>query len=96
MELLPFDTMKVVIWDLLNAEEWNKTLLEKDTALLKMKNNLKLYQQALLMHQITKEQFFYSYKFYEEHPDKMKALLDSLAIFGQKQKDGSLRTTMIQ
>ncbi len=86
MEVLPFDTMKVVMWDLLNADEWNNAMIEKDTALRKTKNNLKLYQKTFAMHQISKEQFYYSYKFYEEHPDQMKVLLDTLSAFGQKQK----------
>jgi len=96
MEILPFDTMKVVIWDLLNAEEWNKSLSERDTSLLKTKNNLILYQKTMLMHHLNKEQFLYSYKFYEEHPDKMKLLIDSLSVYGQLQKDRLLKVNSPQ
>src|ERR1035437_2174827 len=87
MEALPFDTMKIVIWDLLNADEWNNLQLQKDTALRRTKNNLKLYQKVFAIHHIDKDNFYYSYKFYEEHPDRMKILMDTLSAFSQKQKE---------
>lgn len=87
MEVLPFDTMKIVIWELLNADEWNNLQLQKDTTLRRAKNNLKLYQKVFAIHHIDKDNFYYSYKFYEEHPDKMKTLMDTLSSFSQKQKE---------
>ena len=86
-EVLPLDTMKVVIWDLLNADEWNNIQIGKDTSIRKTKNNLRLYQKALLIHHISKDQFYYSYSYYEDHPDQMKTLMDTLSAFGQKQKE---------
>src|ERR1035437_2934423 len=81
---LPFDTMKVVILDLMNAEQWNNFIIIKDTTLRKKNNNLKLYQQVFFIHHISKEQFYNSYQYYEEHPDRMKTLLDSLATFDER------------
>lgn len=86
MEVLPFDTMKVVIWDLLNANEWNNTLIIKDSSLIKSKNNLKLFQQVFYIHHTSKEQFYYSYQFYEQHPDKLKALMDTISTYGPRQR----------
>jgi hypothetical protein len=90
-QVLPLDTMKVVIWDLMNAEEWNNLAIVKDTALRKSKNNLKLYQQVFFIHHLSKEQFYYSYQYYEQQPDKMKILVDTLSAFAERQKDKSLR-----
>ena len=86
MEVLPFDTIKVVMWDLLNAEEFNNILIIKDSTLKKTKNNLKLYQQVFFMHQLSKEQFYYSYQFYEQHPDQFKILMDSVSSYGPRQR----------
>jgi len=86
MKVLPFDTMKVVILDLMNAEQWNNFIIMKDTALRKTNNNLKLYQQVFLIHNINRDQFYNSYQYYEEHPDRMKTLLDSLGTFAERQK----------
>ena len=86
MEVLPFDTIKVVMWDLLNAEEFNNILIIKDSTLKKTKNNLKLYQQVFFMHHLSKEQFYYSYQFYEQHPDQFKTLMDSVSSYGPRQR----------
>ena len=86
MEVLPFDTIKVVMWDLLNAEEFNNILIIKDSTLKKTKNNLKLYQQVFFMHHLSKEQFYYSYQFYEQHPDQFKTLMDSVSTYGPRQR----------
>ena len=86
MEVLPLDTIKVVMWDLLNAEELNNLLILKDSALLKTKNNLLLYQQVFYLHHISKEQFYYSYQFYEKHPDRFKILMDSVSSYGPRQR----------
>lgn len=84
---LPFDTMKVVILDLMNAEQWNNFITMKDSTLRKKNNNLKLYQQVFFIHHISKEQFYNNYQYYEEHPDRMKTLLDSLSTFEERQKN---------
>jgi hypothetical protein len=86
MKVLTFDTMKVVILDLMNAEQWNNFIIIKDTTLRNSKNNLKLYQQVFLVHHVNKDQFYYSYQYYEQHPDRMKILLDSLTTFAERQK----------
>lgn len=94
LKALPFDTMKVVILDLMNAEQWNNFIIVKDTLLRNSKNNLKLYQQVFLVHHINKEQFYNSYQYYEEHPDKMKTLLDSLSTYSERQKIKIKKTTI--
>jgi hypothetical protein len=75
-----------VILDLMNAEQWNNFIIIKDTTLRNSKNNLKLYQQVFLVHHVNKDQFYYSYQYYEQHPDRMKILLDSLTTFAERQK----------
>lgn len=83
---LSFDTMKVVMLDLMNAEQLNNFISIKDTSLRRSKNNLKLYLQVFSIHHISKEQFYFTYQYYEEHPDKMKTLLDSLSVLAERQK----------
>jgi hypothetical protein len=93
MEILPLDTMKVVMWDLMNAEEWNNVIITKDTTLRKSKNNLKLYQQVFFIHHLSKEQFYNSYRYYEQRPDKMKVLVDTLSSFAEKQKSKMIKVS---
>ena len=86
MDLLPFDTLKVVVWDMLNAEEFNNVLITKDSTLKNSRNNLKLYQQVFFIHHVSKEQFYYSYEFYEQHPDRFKLLMDSVSAYAPRQR----------
>jgi hypothetical protein len=86
MDVLPFDSLKVIVWDLLNAEEFNNVLITKDSTLRNSKNNLKLYQQVFYIHHISKEQFYNSYEFYQEHPDRFKLLMDSVATYAPRQR----------
>ncbi|MBS1642171.1 MAG: DUF4296 domain-containing protein [Bacteroidetes bacterium] len=85
-KILPIDTMKVVMFDLLSAEELNNMIIAKDTLQKNKKLNLQFYREALEKHHISKEAFFNSYKYLETKPDKMKLLFDSLAIYAERMK----------
>jgi len=82
--LLPFDTMKVVIWDMLSVNEWNNVVASQDTVFRKLRDDRVQYQQVFYWHHITKNKFYDSYKYYEQHPDKMKLLIDSVSSYGRK------------
>ena len=84
--ILSLDSMKVVMWDMLAAGEWNNIAITKDSALFRNHNDIKLYEQVFLVHHITKDQFYNSYKYYQSHPDKMKILVDSVSNFGTREK----------
>lgn len=86
VSVLPMDTMKVVMFDLLIADEWHNTLAVKDTMIGKMKNNFKMYQTVLDIHKITKGKFDSSFNYYTEHPDQMKILIDSLTAYTTRLK----------
>ena len=85
-DILVIDSMKLVMWDMLNAGEWGNVLIAKDSSFLKNHSDIKLYEQVFLIHHITKNQFYNSYRYYESHPDKMKVLMDSITDFGNREK----------
>ena len=85
---LPLDTMKVVMWELLNADEWNNMIMVKDTLQKNSKLNLQFYQQIFAKHAITKEHFYQSYNYFDAQPDKMKVLFDSLTVYAERKKKG--------
>ncbi len=89
--ILPQDSMKVIILDFLIADEWNNVQGVMDTTFRKIKsNNVKAYQKVLEIHHISKAQFYNSFAYYEEHPDKFKALMDSVYAYGKKLADSAL------
>jgi len=85
-DILVIDSMKVVMWDMLNAGEWSNVLIAKDSSFLKKHDDIKLYEQIFFIHHITKDKFYNSFKYYESHPDKMKVLMDSITDFGNREK----------
>jgi len=84
--VLPVNTMKVVMFDMLKADEWYAQKLVGDTLMLRVKEDIPLYEQVFAIHKITKKQFFESYHFYEAHPVAYKELVDSLESYANKQK----------
>lgn len=84
--VLPVNTMKVVMFDMLKADEWYARKLVGDTLLLKVKEDIPLYEQVFAVHKLTKKQFFDSYHYYEAHPVAYKELVDSLESYANLQK----------
>ena len=84
--VLPVNTMKVVMFDMLKADEWYARKLAGDTLMLRMKDDIPLYEQVFAVHKLTKKEFFDSYHYYEAHPVAYKELIDSLESYANKQK----------
>lgn len=85
-QILPINSMKLVMWDMLKADEWNTQTLIRDTLHLRVNENFLLYEEVFKVHHINKEQFYKSYKYYETHPDKFKILIDSVVAYGDRDK----------
>jgi hypothetical protein len=87
--ILPLDSMKIVMFDFLVADQWNTIRMAKDTNFVKAKNNLKSYQQVLAVHRITKAVFDSSLHYYEQRPDIFKVLIDSVSAYGSRLRDNA-------
>lgn len=83
---LPIETMKLIVWDLMKADEWHLLRISKDTTLRKTKENIRLFEQVFLVHGITKDRFYNSYRYYEAHPLQMKILIDSVNEFSTRER----------
>ena len=90
-DVLPVNTMKVVMFDMLKADEWYARKLAGDTLMLRMKDDIPLYEQVFAIHKLTKKEFFDSYHYYEAHPVAYKELVDSLETYANKQKLKTLK-----
>jgi parvulin-like peptidyl-prolyl isomerase len=79
--------MKLVMWDMMKADELYMRILGKDSTARFRKENIRLYEEVLLLHKTTKGQFDSSYKYYEAHPIEFKLLIDSLEAFSVREKN---------
>ena len=55
--------MKVVMWDMLLADNWYAQTIMKDSTAQKNKKNINLYESVFKQDGTTKEQFYKSYKY---------------------------------
>ena len=86
-KVIAIPKMKFIMWDIVNADEWMKLAVAKDSSITIKKENIALYNKIFTLHKITKDEFYNSYNYYETHPNEMKILLDSIAAFGIRKRD---------
>ena len=76
--VIPIDSMKLIMWDMMKADEVFIRKLVADTNATKNKEDVKLYETVFRIHKISKDRFFESYRYYEAHPLLMKEIVDSI------------------
>jgi hypothetical protein len=77
--------MKLVVWDMMKADEWFVQTSIKDTLHLRKKENIQLYEEVFSIHKTSRKQFYNSYKYYQGHPDKFKVLMDSITALANRE-----------
>jgi hypothetical protein len=72
--------MQKILWDIIQADQFNIQFLKKDSAKEKVKEEtMKLYDEIFQIHHVSREQFKKSYQYYINHPEITKPMLDTLA-----------------
>jgi hypothetical protein len=80
LAIIPEKEMQKILWDIIQADQFNSQFLKKDSANLNVKaETMKLYDAIFQVHHVSREQFKKSYQYYISHPDITKPMLDSLA-----------------
>lgn len=88
---IPINNMKVIMWDMACADEWYVEKYSRDSTLKKNKENIRLYEQVFATHKISKEQFYSSYKYYQEHADLYKILIDSVQFYASRERNKPIK-----
>jgi len=85
--VLPVNSMKEVMWDVMMADEYVNLMYAKDSTLNVKKETLKLYSKVFALHDVSSEEFGNSYVFYKKNTNMEKILLDSLQVYGAKTRE---------
>lgn len=85
-EIIGVDSMKVMMWDLMRADELYQRMIIKDSTVKKRKENIRLYETVFLLHKTSKGKFDTSYKYYASNPVYFKVLIDSLDAFATRER----------
>jgi len=86
-EVLSINAMKLVMWDMIQADEFAIVYIGKDSSRNLQKETNLLYQKVFALHKIDSKRFFASFEFYKNHPDHYKVLVDSLTAFANRERD---------
>jgi hypothetical protein len=86
--IIPVNTMKVMVWDMACADELVLEKQAKDSTL--KKSNLDslrktIYQQVFQVHKTTQATFYTNYQYYQQRPDLFKILMDSVQNYGTRE-----------
>ena len=84
--ILRRDQMQAVLWDVIRAETYTAQYIKKDSLKNADLENAKLQQQIFATHNITREDFYDSYQYYNKHTELMRILLDSITTRGEREK----------
>ena len=85
-KILPINSMKKIIWDMMQADEWYIQTSLKDSLHKRDKENIQLYEQIFSIHQTSRKQYYNSYRYYQMHPNELKELVDSLTAYAAREK----------
>jgi hypothetical protein len=64
-DVLPVDSMKIIVWHLIEAGDYATTLKEKDTLIKSL--DTKYFSEVLKLHHLDKKSFFKSFNFYQSN-----------------------------
>lgn len=78
--------MQRVIWDIMQVDEFANTYISRDSLKDLNKERQTLYLKVFRLHNISKEDFNASIKYYSSKPDRMKVIFDSLSSQGELQR----------
>jgi len=85
----PLDKNKMqdVLWDVIKLEAYSQHLLAVDTVKRDTAKIFAMQEKVFSLHGITREQYLESYKYYDAHPEYMRAILDSITTRAQSQRN---------
>ncbi|MEJ7737369.1 MAG: DUF4296 domain-containing protein [Chitinophagaceae bacterium] len=85
-KIIPRQEMIKILWDIMLVDEFAVDFIHRDTAKDVEKERKILYLQVFDLHNVSREQFSSSFKFYSAHPQDMKMIFDSLNARGARER----------
>ncbi len=88
--------MQKVLFDLIKADEFLTNFAVKDSTINLKTRRISLYEQVFTIHHISKDDFYKSYRYYQQHPDKNKVLFDSLYAVVNRKKIEEIKPKIVK
>lgn len=75
------------MWDMIQLEAYTQQPAVIDSLKRRKTSIYGLQQQILTLHGVNKDQYLKSYKYYNDHPESMRNILDSIAVNAERDRD---------
>ncbi len=85
--ILKPEKMQQVLFNVMQADELVNVKFTADTSLNRLSESVELYQNVFKIHRISADDFKRSFTFYQNHPEQLKPILDSLQKTTQRRID---------
>jgi len=86
-DLLSPKKMQNVMWDMIQLEAYAQQPAVIDSLKRRKTSVSGLQNQILALHGVNKDQYLKSYQYYNEHPESMRNILDSIAVNAERDRD---------
>lgn len=77
-EIIKQEKMQVIIYDLMQTDEYLSTQIRDTTIKEKMQRSMN-YEQVFSLHNTNRKAFYRSYKYYQQRPDLHKKLFENIS-----------------
>jgi hypothetical protein len=88
-DVIPRKKMEKMLWELIQADRYEESFRSRidSTDSLRKLGYLRLYEQVFKVNDVSREEFFHSYRFYLSHPNITSVMLDSIARQSERMRD---------
>ncbi len=84
--MVPFDKMKVVLYQLMKADEYYTRSVSADTAMQLEKRNIQFYKQIFELNKVDRNDFYATLTYLQKRPIEFKELMDSAYELSKREK----------
>lgn len=85
-DIIPSQKMGIIIWQLIQSDEYVNKQLYKDSLKKNSTEKMKIYQQVFDLNGTSLNEFKKSYQFYMAHPDITRVMFDSISARAGRQR----------
>ena len=88
---LDINKMKVIVWQLMQADEYYSRASLLDSTWGLSKKNVQMYQQIFTINKVDRIDFYNTIDYLERHPIEFKQLMDSVNEVSKREKRGQFQ-----
>ncbi len=86
-DIIPINTMKVLILENQMAEEFYANYIYKDSTINRDSARSVAFKQVLRLHKVDSTRFYKSFAYYRSEPERFKILLDSANAYANRLRE---------